>query len=201
MSQSQKQYTDEELLASLQEVADGDRAPTQREFNERDGATARTLQNRFGSYNNAVEAAGLDTNSRGSGVDYTDEELLSHLEELAVDGVAPTYEELETADGPCRTTYVQRFGSYRDAIDAAELDFVDRRGGCEREYTDDELLSWIEAFYAEFGVVPRSSDFIGDGPTPSLSTYEKRFGSWCAALRKAEFEPTETQKHGAGESQ
>ena len=190
-------YTDAELIDSIQAVADGERAPTMSEYNERAGPTAKTLQNRFGSYNDAVKAAGFDANKRGGGVEYTDDELLTHLEQLAVDGVGPTHDDLKAADGPTRPTYVERFGSYKAAINAAGLEFVDRRGGCEQVYTGDDLLSWIEAFHSEFGVVPRSVDFEGGGPMPSRSVYEKRFGSWCAALREAGFEPTEGQKQAA----
>jgi len=57
------------------------------------------------------------------------------------------------------------------------------------KYTEEELLSWIEVFVEEFGVVPRSSD-AKNWPGPSDVTYNKRFGGFKEAIRKAGYEPS-----------
>jgi hypothetical protein len=53
---------------------------------------------------------------------------------------------------------------------------------------ESELLSWLDAFYQEFGVVPTESDIVG-WPGPSVTTYENRFGSFTNALEEAGYEP------------
>lgn len=55
-------------------------------------------------------------------------------------------------------------------------------------YTEEELLSWIDAFVKEFGVVPSKPD-IRNWPGPSHRTYLLRFESWPKAVQKAGYEP------------
>jgi len=57
-----------------------------------------------------------------------------------------------------------------------------------RQYTDDELIEWIDTFVQEFGFVPTASDIIG-WPGPSQPTYMKRFGSFTEAIREAGYIP------------
>lgn len=56
------------------------------------------------------------------------------------------------------------------------------------KYTDDELLSWIDAYVFEFDVVPVTSD-IREWPGPSPPVYRERFGSIAGAVERAGFEP------------
>lgn len=57
-----------------------------------------------------------------------------------------------------------------------------------REYSDRQLLRWIEAFVEEFGVVPAQNDIVG-WPGPHYLTYKNRFGSWTEAVRQAGYTP------------
>ena len=57
-----------------------------------------------------------------------------------------------------------------------------------QEYTDREMLEWIETFVHEFGVVPAYRDITG-WPGPSQSTYEQRFGSFPKAVKAAGYTP------------
>lgn len=56
--------------------------------------------------------------------------------------------------------------------------------GRPTKYTDEEMLQWLQAFAAEFGVVPKTSHIAG-WPGPSPSTYRRQFGSWEAAIDAA----------------
>lgn len=60
--------------------------------------------------------------------------------------------------------------------------------GAEKQYTEEEAIEWIDAFVAEFGVVPVSDDARG-WPGPSRTVYRDRFGSWENAIREAGYEP------------
>ena len=176
----EQQYTDEELLDHLRELADGDEAPTKTEVNSAEGPSAYAYQYRFGSYNAAVEQAGLAPNARRAEQQYTDEELLDHLRELADGDEAPTRHEVNSAEGPSGYTYHRRFDSYNAAVEQAGLT-PNTRG---REYSDEELLDWIRGFVAEVGAVPKVED-ARSWPGPSPVTYWHRFGSWKAAVREA----------------
>jgi transcriptional regulator with XRE-family HTH domain len=57
-----------------------------------------------------------------------------------------------------------------------------------KEYTDDELLEWIDAFVKEFGFPPTEAD-TRDWPGPSGKLYEIRFGSWTNAVKEAGHTP------------
>ena len=70
-------------------------------------------------------------------------------------------------------------------------------GGRPRKYSDEELLSWIDAYVREFGFVP-SCYVAKEWPGPSYSTYNNRFGGWIPAVRKAGYEP---QGERGGESE
>jgi len=65
----------------------------------------------------------------------------------------------------------------------------------QKEYTDEEMLEWINAFVSEFGYVPTGGDIDG-WPGPSRPTYVKRFGSWTEAINAAGWQvpnhPTDT---------
>lgn len=54
----------------------------------------------------------------------------------------------------------------------------------ERDYTDEEMIEWLNSFVAEFGYVPTSGDIEG-WPGPSRATYSQRFGSWKSAVNAA----------------
>jgi hypothetical protein len=56
--------------------------------------------------------------------------------------------------------------------------------GSDVEYTDEELLSWINAFVSELGHVPTREEFA-ESPAPHPMTYKNRFGSWTHALNLA----------------
>jgi hypothetical protein len=55
------------------------------------------------------------------------------------------------------------------------------------QYSEEEMLSWINAYVEEFGYVPTQSDIDGwPGPTPEA--YQYRFPSWKYAINAAGWE-------------
>jgi len=181
-----QRYTEGELLEHLRELADElGSTPSKQEINEADGASERTYEHRFGSLREAQQKAGLEPNARGGDQEYTEGELLEHLRELADElGSTPAYEEINEADGAAATTYHRRFGSLREAQQKAGLEPNARPGS--PEYTEEELLGWIQAWIKQFGCEPRRGDFVDpSSPTPNARTYRYRFGSFAEAVKKA----------------
>ena len=178
----EQQYTDKELLNYLQELADGDEAPSKGEVDSVEGPSAATYEYRFESYNVAVKEAGLTPNPPERAQEYTDEELLNHLRELSDGDEAPIMSEVDSAEGPSADTYHRRFGSFRAAVE--EVGLAPNTPGGKQQYSDEELLDWIRSFVFEFGVVPTQMD-VRSWPGPAPTTYQRRFGSWKAAVREA----------------
>ena len=112
-----KQIPDRELLAELQRVASTlDKSPTREEMKEHGEYSDVTYQNRFGSWNDALQQAMLDTR------DISEKELIRELQRLAVDlERVPTASEMDEHGAYSGVTYHRRFGSWLDALDEADL--------------------------------------------------------------------------------
>ena len=118
-------YTDDELLDALRAFAadEYDRPPTAIEANAREGfPSSQTFVEHFGSWNEAVAAAGLRPRNRRR----SDEELLDDLHDLAESGTYPTTTAVrDREDMAAAPTYKNRFGSWSAALDAAGLPVFD----------------------------------------------------------------------------
>lgn len=122
-----RQYTDDDLLEHLQEFADElDRTPTSKEMNEHGPHTSKTYKDRFGTWNNALEQAGLEPNREGPTARSERErkqQLLEDLVALAEDlGRIPTQKEIREHTTHSHTTYYNYWGGIKEALEASELD-------------------------------------------------------------------------------
>lgn len=109
-------YTDEELLDELRDFADElGRAPRWVEIRERSDISASTFSRRFGTFNDALRAAGLSvTKPHDGATEYSHRELLEYIRELTAEQLKPpSYTEMnETEWVPSPHTYQLRFGSW-----------------------------------------------------------------------------------------
>lgn len=191
-------YNDDELLTHLKRAATIlGRAPKADELHTVEGfPNALTYQNRFGSWNNALGQAGLGR--RGRKPRYTDDGLLDILRRVANDlGRTPTTTELgERDDSPSPATFINRFGSWKEALGRAALQ-PGKRG--RRRYTDDDLLKLLKEAAERLGRAPKSSEAAGIKGLPSPLTYQKRFGSWKESLHKAGLTSTRKARYSDDE--
>jgi len=113
-------WSDDEILGHIERLADGDEPPTSEEFSaDADAPAHRTAINHFGSWNEAVKAAGVEPRpSPGNryGADELLDWLVAHRCEL---GAWPTISALAAWPGPGVRPYRRVFGSLAAAIDAA----------------------------------------------------------------------------------
>ncbi|WP_348613010.1 homing endonuclease associated repeat-containing protein [Halobaculum rarum] len=183
--------TDEELLEELDRVADdlGER-PTATDMNDHGAYWASTYRRAFGSWNNALEAAGIDSSPSQDRQPVSDEALLEELERVAerVDGT-PTTRAMEERGEHSPNTYIRRFGSWNDAVTAAGFE-PNTEVGTET-VTTEALIDELHRLADEIGDRPVAADLREHGEH-ALRTYQQRFGSWSAALAAAfDDEPTE----------
>ena len=58
--------------------------------------------------------------------------------------------------------------------------------GKDEEYSDDELISYLQEYFYHFGKVPTQRDLSGNKSFPNHVSYFNRFGSFQNALKKAD---------------
>ena len=112
-------YSDREILDHIRRLADGDEPPTVTDLDADPQAPCRrTVRNRFGHWNAAVEAAGFESREQGSG--YTRESILGHIRRLADRDEPPTHRQFNDDDrAPTAVAVRNHFGKWNRAVEAA----------------------------------------------------------------------------------
>jgi hypothetical protein len=172
-----KQWSDAEIITHIQRLADGDNPPTRSEFTvDTDAPSAKTVERYFNSWNQAIQAAGLEPYTPSQ--QYSETELITHIQRLATDGNPPTQSEFDADDdAPSVATVQNYFGTWSDGVEAAGL----KPQSARVLYSRNELINWLIAYRAEFGVWPTSRDIV-DWPGPSMAPYRREFGTFTQAL-------------------
>lgn len=187
--------TREELVAALQRLADElGRSPTMADLRQATGyPPARRFLDEFGTWNQAKQAAGLETfQQEGRGTNYTPGELLDRLRELArTTGGPVTQEDANNSPNcPSAPTYQRHFSSWNEAKKAAGLETVDADETPVR-YTDEELCDLLRRLAAAVDGPVTIRDLEAAEGYPDHTTFERRFGSWNEAKQAAGLDPVE----------
>jgi hypothetical protein len=140
----------------------------------------------YGTWDGALRAAGLDR--REATPEAT---LSSELQRLATRlGHTPSGIEMNAHGAYQRSTYRERVGSWRAALEAAGLEAnVDDRDRDpdwtqKQRISREALLEELETLADDLGRVPVFRDMQEQGPY-AAKTYQRRFGSWSAAVETA----------------
>jgi Homing endonuclease associated repeat/HNH endonuclease len=184
------EYSDEAILAELRRVAalQADGALTSTAFQQHGRVTRDTVSRRFGSWTNALAAAGLahrSTNEikvRGGHASsrMSNDEVLDRLRELAIhlgkseltgDDVI---QNLPFSDEILR----KRWGTLRAAFEAAGLAATN----VGRRYTDDECFDNMLTVWTHFGRPPMYREMSEPPSAVGGRAYIRRFGKWNKAL-------------------
>lgn len=146
------------------------------------GRFSRTLYKRsFGSWNEALEAAGFDPNVQ---TNISKEDLLDELHRLA-DEVSGSLvqSDMEKQGAYSISTYERYFGSWTSALEEAGLELNGSWG-----VSDEVLLESLRQLADELGHIPKQSDMREFG-TFSIGACQYRFGGWNDAIEEAGLMP------------
>lgn len=163
-----RRLSEEELLANLRDFAQElGRPPTSAEMNESGPHHTATYQDRFGSWNSALETAGLEPRTKTP-----DSEFLDELRRLSDElGRTPKSEDMDKHGRFGIKTYHNRFGSWNNALEKAGLDL-----NLKSDISDEELISGIISLASDLDRTSTSDDMKEYGPF-STTPYENSFGT------------------------
>jgi hypothetical protein len=173
--------SDEDLIQDIQRVADKlGRPPTYSEYDDRGEFGTTTLNNHFGSFIEAIEAAGLEHSKQL----VSDEELIQDIQRVAekVDG-PPLIREYREHGKYSDDTLIRRFGSFNDAVDAAGLE-----ANYELNPTPENIIEDIQRLVDELGSSPTKSEYIEHGKYPEKYV-RNQMGAFSDAIRAAGYMP------------
>jgi hypothetical protein len=136
-----------------------------------------TYVNCFGSWNEAIESANLESRTRGS--ELSEDALLDELQQLADEvGSKPTFEEMEEHGNYSAVTYLNRFGSWNEALEAAGYDPRPGKIPTHRLVADLQRANEI----IDDSLTAAKYDEVGEYSSQTIS---RRFGTWNDGLDAA----------------
>ncbi|WP_143420987.1 homing endonuclease associated repeat-containing protein [Halorubrum halodurans] len=157
------------------------KVPTANEMEQYGCFAATTYNRRFGSWNEALQAAGCEVNNRSN---IPEPELLEEIKRLKEDlGQVPRAVDMEKEGQFGWATYKTTFGSWNDALRRAGFELNNRT-----EIPKSELIGELESLKTQLDRTPDRRDMDQHGQFDS-TTYASAFGTWNESLRKAGFEP------------
>lgn len=178
-----KLFSDEELLNRLQDFAsEFGRPPSQNEMNDSGPHPARTYADRFGSWNEALETAGLQTgtNEPNGRPPTPEEDLLADLKSVAeIVGEVPSERIYKNHGKYAVKTYCKRFGGWNSALRVAGLE-----PNVEMNLSKETLITALQEFAEELGRPPTIDEMDQSGLYTG-GPYKRAFGNWNQALQKA----------------
>lgn len=183
----------EKLLDALQAfAAELDETPTRKQMNETGPYSSSPYYSEWGSWNEALAAAGLTTNHR---TDISNDELCAELQRVKEQlGRLPRFEDMDDHGEFSPHTYSRRFGSWETAKEEAGLAKETRTS---RRIPERALVAALWDLRDEIGRTPTQQDMndLGDF---SQRPYYRAFDSWATALEAAGFEPNHENEIAKG---
>jgi AraC-like DNA-binding protein len=175
-------YSDDALLDEIRRVStalNGERL-TQEKFLTLSRVHVSTIRNRFGSWKEALDRAGIDESIAPRFVPIQCDAVIDAIKACAkaYPGASPTVEEIADRLGVYKTTLARRFGAWRDLLNEVGLSSVP----LGRRYTDAECFENIVALWTYYGRQPRFAELKQPPSTVGSKAYVTRWGGWRAAL-------------------
>lgn len=173
-------------------VEEHGKVPVRRDFDKSKGKYPgrETIRRHFGSWNNTIEAAGLNPNRKRKS--WVEQELIESIQLFYEEhGKIPQTKDFEKSEGkyPSCSTIIKQFGSWNKAIEVSGFN-----PNVQKTWTKQEIIESIQLFVEEYGKIPVRRDFEkSEGKYPNFTTVVVYFGSWNRAIEASGFSPN-TQK-------
>lgn len=188
-------YSDEELIREIQRVAGllNIKPLTGVAFEKESKVSRSTINKRFGGWENALQAAGLEDLYSGQTVTQsmriqknrgiTDDELLEEMRRVAdvvgrKDISSGDVKEHSPVD---RNIFSKRFGSWKKAVELAGLE-TRVPGAARREHSNEDLFENLYEVWAHYGRQPHYSEMNNPPSKIKSKNYTNRFETWRKAL-------------------
>ena len=149
----------------------------------------------FGSWREAIQAAGIDYNKVSKHEYWSKERIRQRIRELHAAGESLSHEEAKRNHGALvsAASSPRYFGSWGAAIKAAGLDYDEIRK--INRWTKDNILKTIRRLHKEGQSVNNSNmRKLGYRGMMEAATREENFGSWAAAVEAAGLKYDEIRK-------
>ncbi|SFK67562.1 HNH endonuclease [Halogranum rubrum] len=172
------------LLANLQAfAAELGETPTRTQMNDDGPHSSTPYYTQWGSWNAALEAAGLTTNHEN---EISKDRLVAELQRLDTElDRLPRFEDMDEHGTFSGHTYLRTFGSWGDAKDAAGLD---RRRRTNRRLSRVDLVDAMCELAQELGKTPTQTE-MADYGRYSQRPYYREWDSWNEAVQAAGLDP------------
>jgi hypothetical protein len=175
----------EALIEDLQRIDETieEPNPTTEAIREHGTYSRTTYYAEFGSFDAALDTAGIE---KVTDTPVSKETLLEEVQRLASDGSPPTTKVMDEKGAFSARTYINRFGSWNAAVEAAgyepHLKLVDA--------SKEDLIDEIKRLHDDLGRAPTTRDMQKHGKY-TASRYFSNFESWNAAVEEAGLTPHE----------
>ena len=180
--QTLEEYSDEALLAELHRVVEalnGQRLTLER-FNSLARVHSTTLRYRFGSWQAALDKAGISEEIAPRFRVLSREQVIQALRDFAAENPSTsiTRNEFATKLSVGAGNIVRRFGKWEKLLAEVGIEPVP----LGRRYTDEECFENILALWTHYGRQPHFGELKHSPSTVGPKAYILRWGGWRAAL-------------------
>ncbi len=192
-----RKWTQERILEEIQRLYDEgeDLSHSAAKKNHQYLVVVAVEDRNFGSWRNAIEAAGLDYEEISKHRFWSKEKIVKRIQELNEEGEDLSHEAAKNKYGALVSAASSKryFGSWKDAIEAAGLDYSDIRK--INRWTKDNIIETIRELHDQGKSVNNSNmRRMGYRGMMEAASREKSFGSWAAAVEAAGLDYSEVRK-------
>lgn len=175
-------YADETLIKEILRVAELVKDPTvsRTEFQKHSRVHTSTLEKRFGSWEQAMNAAGLSDRFDHSNKTISKEDIISELRRVSELLSQQVFSSKQFNRNANFSDHVVRkaFGTWHKAMQAAGLS----TNALGKRYTDDECFENLLQVWSHYGRPPQHREMTLAPSVVGPKAYTLRWGTWTKAL-------------------
>lgn len=197
-----KNIANEDIIEDIKYVYNKlDRTPTYKEYNKEGniGCDFQTIKRKFGSWNEALELAGIEIKTHiNLGQENIIKELKKWYEKNNNDYSCLTTTNINKAnkqgDFPITARAIQNNFpdvSWESLMRQVASDYIVKKGSpSKRKISNEDLIENMKDMYTKLGRVPQKEDLkLDNGSKYSQNAYKRAFGSIAASIIAADLKP------------